>query len=137
VYQAAHPGVKINIEPAGGTGDHFNRVDTQLAGGSGPDIIQMGGNFPDYVSRGVLLPLESYNGNGLTLSSIDKSAVDAGSFGGHLYGVSVGVTVPALVYNKTVLEKAGLPLPPRPAPTKSSAPIWCRSKRVCPLACIP
>jgi multiple sugar transport system substrate-binding protein len=111
-YQAKNPGVKINIEPAGGTGDHFNRVDTQLAGGNGPDIIQMGGNFPDYVTRGILLPLESYNGKGLNLSTLDQSSVDAGSYDGHVYGISVGVTVPALVYNKTLLEKAGVPLPP-------------------------
>jgi len=42
LYQSRHPNVKINPEVSGGAGDHFVKVDTQLAGGDGPDIIQMG-----------------------------------------------------------------------------------------------
>lgn len=87
------------------------KVDTQLAGGAGPDIIQMGGNIGDYVKRGVLLPLESYSGSILNTSVIDPSAIQSGTLNGHLYGVSTGVTMPALVHNKTLIEKAGAPLP--------------------------
>ena len=112
VYEAANPGVKVNIEPSGGTGDHFNKVDTQLAGGNGPDIIQMGGNFPDYVNRNVILALDAYAGKGLNTAVIDAGSLDAGKINGKLYGITTGITVPALIYNKTMLEKAGLPLPP-------------------------
>jgi multiple sugar transport system substrate-binding protein len=114
-YMKANPNVLVNIEPAGGTGDMFNRVDTQLAGGNGPDIIQMGGNFPDYVARDAILPLEPYGSSGkglLNTSVIDPGSLAAGSLNGHLYGVSVGITIPALAYNKTLLQKAGAPLPP-------------------------
>ncbi|MDR1637036.1 MAG: sugar ABC transporter substrate-binding protein [Treponema sp.] len=114
-YMKANPNVLVNIEPAGGTGDMFNRVDTQLAGGNGPDIIQMGGNFPDYVAKNAILPLEPYGSSGkglLNTSVIDPGSLAAGSLNGHLYGVSVGITIPALVYNKTILQKAGAPLPP-------------------------
>ena len=45
LYESRNPGVKINPEVSGGAGDHFVKVDTQLAGGNGPDIIQMGGNI--------------------------------------------------------------------------------------------
>jgi len=112
LYQASNPGVKINIEPSGGTGDHFNKVDTQLAGGNGPDIIQMGGNFPDYVKRNVILPLDAYAGKGLNTAAIDAGSLDAGRVDGKLYGITTGITVPALFYNKTMLQKAGAPLPP-------------------------
>jgi multiple sugar transport system substrate-binding protein len=111
IFEAANPGIKVNIEVSGGTGDHFNKVDTQLAGGAGPDIIQMGGNFPDYVAKGIPLNLNPYKGGLLNVSTIDAGAIEAGSVGGNLYGVSTGATIPALVYNKTLLEKAGLPLP--------------------------
>jgi multiple sugar transport system substrate-binding protein len=113
-YMKTHPNIKINIEPAGGTGDMFNRVDTQLAGGNGPDIIQMGGNFPDYVLRDVILELESLGSSGrglINTSAIDQSALEAASLNGHLYGISHGVTFPVLGVNKTILEKAGVPLP--------------------------
>ena len=111
IYQAANPGVKVNAEPSGGAGDHFTKVDTQVAGGAGPDIIQMGGNIGDYVAKGVLLPLESYAGTLLDTSVIDPSAIESGTLDGHLYGVSTGVTMPALVYNKSLIERIGAPLP--------------------------
>lgn len=111
IFHAANPGIKVNPEPSGGTGDHFIKVDTQLAGGSGPDIIQMGGNINDYVKRGVLLPLDAYAGKILDTAVIDAGAVESGTIDGKLYGVSTGVTMPALVYNKTMIEKAGAPLP--------------------------
>ncbi|MDR2760199.1 MAG: sugar ABC transporter substrate-binding protein [Spirochaetaceae bacterium] len=110
-FQAANPGIRVNIEVSGGTGDHFNKVDTQLAGGAGPDIIQMGGNFPDYVAKNVILNLNPYKGGLLNVSTIDTGAIEAGSIQGNLYGVSTGATIPALIYNKTLLEKAGVPLP--------------------------
>jgi multiple sugar transport system substrate-binding protein len=101
----------INPEVSGGTGDHFTKVDTQIAGGSGPDIIQMGGNIADYVKRGVLLPLDAYAGTLLDTSVIDESAIESGTVDGHLYGISTGVTMPALVYNKSLIERIGAPLP--------------------------
>jgi multiple sugar transport system substrate-binding protein len=111
IYQQQNPGAVINPEPAGGTGDHFTKVDTQLAGGQGPDIIQMGGNLPDYVSKGVLLDLTPYIGKQLNTSTIDASAVESGTINGKLYGVSTGVTMPALIINKTMIQQAGVPLP--------------------------
>lgn len=111
LFQARNPGVKINPEVSGGTGDHFNKVDTQLAGGSGPDIIQMGGNINDYVKRGVLLPLDPYVGKILDTASIDPTAIESGTFNGKLYGISTGVNMPALVYNKSLIQRIGVPLP--------------------------
>ena len=111
LYQKENPGVLINPEVSGGTGDHFTKVDTQLAGGNGPDIIQMGGNINDYVKRGVLLPLDQFSGTLLDTSVIDQSAIESGVIDGQLYGISTGVTMPALVYNKSLLERVGAPLP--------------------------
>jgi multiple sugar transport system substrate-binding protein len=111
LYRTLNPGVLVNPEVSGGTGDHFAKVDTQIAGGNGPDIIQMGGNINDYVKRGVLLPLDQYAGNILDTSVIDRSAVESGTINGHLYGVSTGISMPALVYNKSLIERSGAPLP--------------------------
>ncbi len=71
----------------------------------------MGGNIGDYVKKGVLLPLDKYAGTILTTSVIDPSAIESGTIDGHLYGVSTGVTMPALVYNKSLLQRVGAPLP--------------------------
>jgi multiple sugar transport system substrate-binding protein len=110
-YQELNPGLLVNPEVSGGTGDHFTKVDTQIAGGNGPDIIQMGGNIVDYVKRGVLLPLDRYAPALLDTSAIDASAIESGTVNGQLYGVSTGVTMPALYYNKSLLQRTGAPLP--------------------------
>jgi multiple sugar transport system substrate-binding protein len=111
IYEEQNPGIQVNPEISGGAGDHFVKVDTQLAGGSGPDIIQMGGNIGDYVDRDALLPLNQYAGTLLDTDAIDDSAVQSGTLNGNLYGVSTGVTMPALVYNRTLIESVGAPLP--------------------------
>jgi multiple sugar transport system substrate-binding protein len=111
VFQAQNPGIVVNIEVSGGAGDHFQKVDTQLAGGAAPDIIQMGGNYPDYIAKGVTLDFTPYVGNGLDTSNIDAGQLAAGTVGGKLFAVSTGATIPALIYNKTLLDKAGVPLP--------------------------
>jgi multiple sugar transport system substrate-binding protein len=59
----------------------------------------------------VTLDLTPYVGKGLDTSKIDAGAIETGSSGGKLYAVSTGATIPALVYNKTLLEAAGVPAP--------------------------
>ncbi|MHC6201714.1 ABC transporter substrate-binding protein [Breznakiellaceae bacterium SP9] len=110
-YQELNPGLLINPEVSSGTGDHFPKVDTQISGGNGPDIIQMGGNIVDYVKRGVLLPLDQYVPAILDTATIDAAAIESGTVNGQLYGVSTGVTMPALYYNKSLLQRIGVPLP--------------------------
>src|SRR6056297_2996196 len=85
IYEEQNPGIQVNPEISGGAGDHFVKVDTQLAGGSGPDIIQMGGNIGDYVDRDALLPLNQYTGSLLDTDAIDDSAVQSGTLNGNLY----------------------------------------------------
>jgi hypothetical protein len=48
LFQSAYPEITVMGEPNGGAGDHFQILDTQLAANNAPDIIQFGGNWPDY-----------------------------------------------------------------------------------------
>ena len=85
---------------------------TQIGGGSAPDIMQFGGNYPDFVDRDVLLELEDYKGNLLQIDSsdeFDQSVLETGSMNGHLYGVCLGTNTLVLAYNKTMLDEADVP----------------------------
>ena len=55
--------------------------------------------------------MDTYAGNLLDTAVIDPSAVASGTISGKLLGVSTGVTMPALVYNKSLIERVGAPLP--------------------------
>jgi multiple sugar transport system substrate-binding protein len=113
LFQQAYPEITVIGEPNGGTADHFAIVDTQLAGNNAPDIIQFGGNWPDY--QQYLEPLNGYLGAQLLIDTperFDQTAlIPATAADGNLYAVSLGTNTPVLVYNKTMIEAAGVALP--------------------------
>jgi multiple sugar transport system substrate-binding protein len=112
LFQAAYPEIKIIGEPNGGTADHFKIIDTQLAGNNAPDLIQFGGNYPDYIKY--LEPLSDYLGKQLqidTAEQFNQSALIPATRDGKLWVVSLGTNTPVLAYNKTMLEAAGVALP--------------------------
>jgi multiple sugar transport system substrate-binding protein len=113
LFQEAYPEIKVVGEPNGGTADHFAIIDTQLAGNNAPDIIQFGGNWPDY--QQYLEPLNSYLGQQLLIDTperFDQTAlIPATAADDNLYAVSLGTNTPVLAYNKTMIEAAGGALP--------------------------
>ena len=113
LFQQAYPDIKVIGEPNGGTADHFQIIDTQFAGNNAPDIIQYGGNWPDY--QQYLEPLNGYLGQQLQIDTpeqFDQTAlIPATAADGNLYAVSLGTNTPILAYNKTMIEAAGVALP--------------------------
>ena len=113
LFEAAYPDITVVGEPNGGTPDHFQIIDTQLASNNAPDLIQFGGNWPDY--QQYLEPLNLYLGTQLLIDTperFDQAAlVPATASDGNLYAVSLGTNTPVLVYNKTMIEAAGVDLP--------------------------
>jgi multiple sugar transport system substrate-binding protein len=100
-------------EPNGGTSDHFQIVNTQLASNSAPDIFQLGGNWPDY--QQYLEPLNDYLGEQLLIDvpeRFDQTALlPPTAADGNLYAVSLGTNTLVLAYNKSMIEEAGVDLP--------------------------
>jgi multiple sugar transport system substrate-binding protein len=113
LFEAAYPEIKVIGEPYGGAGDHFQILDTQLAANNAPDIIQFGGNWPDYSQY--LEPLNGYLGKQLlidTPETFDQTAfIPATDADGNLYCISLGTNTLILAYNKTMIEAAGVDLP--------------------------
>ncbi len=113
LFQKAYPEITIKGEPNGGTADHFQIIDTQLAGKNAPDLIQFGGNWPDY--QQYLEPLNGYLGKQLMINTpemFDQTAlIPATGADNNLYVVSLGTNTLVLAYNKTMIEAAGVALP--------------------------
>jgi multiple sugar transport system substrate-binding protein len=111
-FQAAYPEITVKGEPNGGTADHFQIIDTQLAGNNAPDLIQFGGNYPDYMKY--LEPLDAYLGKQLLINTpetFDQNALIPATRDGKLWVVSLGTNTLVLAYNKTMIEAAGVALP--------------------------
>ncbi len=113
LFEAAYPDITVVGEPNGGAGDHFQILDTQLAANDAPDLIQFGGNWPDY--QQYLEPLNGYLGQQLMIDTpemFDQTAlIPATAADGSLYAVSLGTNTLVLAYNKTMIEAAGVDLP--------------------------
>ena len=107
-YSKSHPDLKITGQP-GNFDTYWDKLATQVAGNSAPDLIQMDVAYiTEYGGRGALLDLEK---NGADVSKFAAGTVDSGKVGGKLVGVNLGVNTPTLTTNPKLFEKAKMALP--------------------------
>jgi multiple sugar transport system substrate-binding protein len=108
VFNGKHPDIKVTGETVGFP-DYFPKLTTQIAGGNMPDVIQMGyGVIREYIDKGAIVALEDFVGKSLDVSQMDKSALDAGTFGGKLMAISIGANSHMAVWNSVQFAKAGI-----------------------------
>ena len=71
--------------------------------------------LPDYASKGFLLSLNDFIDQGVVegfdLSAYNQSLIATDTIDGELYGLPTFIQTPILVYNKEMIEKAGLAVP--------------------------
>jgi len=93
---------------------YFDKLNTQVASGSPPDLIQMDmRSLATYMSRGVLLELGKYTWGTLDLGDFDKALLKPVQTKDGLFGLPNAANMYAMLYNTTLLGKAGS-APPRP-----------------------
>ncbi|MGO1568977.1 MAG: ABC transporter substrate-binding protein [Brachybacterium sp.] len=108
-FNAAEPDVEVSLQPSEWDG-YWDKLATQVAGGTPPDVINMDGKYiAEYSGRDVLADLESLPG--LDLSGIDAADLDTGRVDGVLTGLSTGSNAWAVVVNPALFEQAGVELP--------------------------
>ncbi len=108
-YQTENPGVTIDGQFSQWA-DYWQKLATNSAGGSLPDVMQMDYQYiTQYANSGLLLDLSSYVSDGtLDSSKWDSNMISAGTIGGKFVGVCAGMNAPALIYNKDVTDAAGV-----------------------------
>jgi multiple sugar transport system substrate-binding protein len=107
-YTKAHPDVKISPQP-GEFNTYWDKLATQTAGGTAPDIIQMDMAYiAEYGNRQALLDLTKY---GVDTSKFVEGTVDSGKINGTLVGVNAGINSALFFANPKVFEKAKVDLP--------------------------
>ena len=111
MYSEENPGVTFQ-EEINEFASYWDRLAAQSAGNALPDIIQMDYRYiAQYVDNGLLLDLTPYVESGLLdTSNISESTLGSGMLNEGLYGICNGVNAPALIYNKTITDQAGIEL---------------------------
>jgi multiple sugar transport system substrate-binding protein len=105
-YQQANPDVKIEGQP-GEFSSYWDKLATQTAGGTAPDIIQMDMNYiSEYGSRNALLDLKDVD-----TSKFVEGTVESGRINDTLVGINAGINSAVIFANPTVFEKAKMDVP--------------------------
>ncbi|MGH0052482.1 MAG: ABC transporter substrate-binding protein [Sphaerochaetaceae bacterium] len=109
LFQEKNPGITIETETTG-WGGYWDKMNTQAAAGSLPDLMQHDYAYMlQWVERNQLADLTPYVDEGvIDLSKINESFLSGGRVDGKLYGISLGTNAVCLTYDPAILKKAGV-----------------------------
>jgi multiple sugar transport system substrate-binding protein len=107
-YMKLHPNVTINGEP-GVWASYWDKLSTQVAGNTAPDIVQMDEQYiRDYSKKGVLADLSKLP---ISTSKFASGLVDTGTISGKVTALCAGVNALSIVANPALFTKAGVDIP--------------------------
>src|SRR4051812_38909151 len=107
-FEAQHPGVKVNVEYQQWN-THLQKFDATLAGGSGPDVIEMGNTeMTKYMAAGAFADISSSKSKIPNSSTWLKGLADSATYDGKLMGVPYYAGTRVVVYNTDLFKKAGV-----------------------------
>lgn len=110
-FEASHEGITVVAEPVGAPDDLFNRLATDFASGTAPDVFTLGGAKPqEYGADGALLDLGTVKKQ-LDTSKYDDATLTSATVDDKLYGLPTGGNAIAALINPKIFEAAGVPLP--------------------------
>src|SRR4051794_14278452 len=107
-FQKDHPGYTVDVQYQN-WGDHLQKFDAGLAGGGGPDVIEMGNTeMTKYMAAGAFADLSSFKSSFDNSSSWLKGLAASGAYGGKLYGVPYYAGSRVVTYRTDLFKKAGI-----------------------------
>ncbi len=110
-FEAANPGTKIQIEVV--PWDNLQqKLTTDISAGANADLSIIGTRWMlDYVSQGIIAPLDSRVTPDFKARFLDTFLAPS-VMDGKVYGLPIAASARAFYYNKDVFAKAGLNSPP-------------------------
>ena len=134
-FEETHPGVKVNYQHYPGTeSDYMVKLVSNVAANKMPDVFYLPTNeFVEWASAGRLLDMTDYLaksklykegeiwGKAMDMYYYNSKTGTVGEDGG-LYGLPKDLGPWAMVYNKTLFEQKGVPLPDPVEPI--NAVVW-------------
>ncbi len=112
-YKAARAGVSIDMELLAGGQNYFEKLQTQIAAGTMPDLYDMWeGYIQPYAENGALVNMDPYleKDDKIKKADLVPAAVEAAAWQGSIYALLIGfMPGPASVYyNADHLSEAGI-----------------------------
>lgn len=111
-YTKEHPEIEFEAIPAGWDG-YFDKLSTQAASGSMPDIVQMDYLYiSTYAKNNSVVDLQQFVDDGtIDVSNINETLLNSAKIDGKLAGLVLSGSEVAIGYNPDVLKEAGVEEP--------------------------
>src|SRR6476620_8501666 len=107
-FQSDQPGTTVNVQYQN-WGDHLQKFDATLAGGGGPDVIEMGNTeMTKYMVAGAFADLTSAKSSFDNSGSWLKGLAASGVYKGKTYGVPYYAGSRVVTYRTDLFKKAGI-----------------------------
>jgi N,N'-diacetylchitobiose transport system substrate-binding protein len=107
-FQSDHPGTSVNVQYQN-WGDHLQKFDATLAGGNGPDVIEMGNTeMTKYMAAGAFADLSSFKGSFANSSNWLSGLAKSGAYNGKTYGVPYYAGSRVVTYRTDLFKSAGI-----------------------------
>jgi len=113
-FEATHKNIKIRLNCSLGDTGYEAKLLTLIAGRIAPDVVHVTqANFPMLASKGILLDLDPCIARDKAFDINDYFApvTDGMRFQGKLLGLPSDFSTIALIYNKEMFDKCGVPYP--------------------------
>jgi N,N'-diacetylchitobiose transport system substrate-binding protein len=111
-FQTDHAGWTVDVQYQNWS-DHLQKFDAALAGGGGPDVIEMGNTeMTKYMAAGAFADLTSYKSTFPNSSSWLAGLAKSGEYGGKVYGVPYYAGSRVVTYRTDIWNKAGIKTAP-------------------------
>lgn len=111
LFEAEYPNITVVEEPVGAPDDLFNRLATDFASNTAPDVFALGGAKPqEYGQAGALLDLATVSEYLPTDKYADFTVTNA-TVDGTLYGLPTGGNAIGVLVNPAIFAAAGVDVP--------------------------
>jgi multiple sugar transport system substrate-binding protein len=112
-FHQQHPNITINTWYEDFT-VYFNKLNTQIASGTAPDLIQMDMSYlAQYDKQHLLLDLTPYiKDKTIDLTNFDKNMMASSEDHGTPYGISLGGNYECMLYDSNLVQQSGVGTPP-------------------------
>jgi sn-glycerol 3-phosphate transport system substrate-binding protein len=119
-FEAANPGVRINVVYTGSYTDTRTAIQTELAGGgTGPDVaVMLATDLFSFIEEGTILPVQDFidempDGDAFAADFFPAFLTNSLDEDGALWSIPYQRSTPVLYYNVEQLAEAGFDAPPR------------------------
>ena len=108
LYQRKYPDIDT-VAQYSAFDDYWDRLATQTAGRSAPDVMRMSMSYlSDYADRGALQDLSSYIGRAIDLGDMAPDIADSARIDGAYYGISQSSIANAAFVDGGLIEELGV-----------------------------